>query len=143
MNAVFHRILYFSAQRKGWELEREALKVQVFDWNRVRKNVLIGVHEMDLKYIYDRPVCKIQFHRIWIDILFSKVHRVKDKWFPLYSSHGKSVEKITKSSAGLSTVGYVKLSISLIPPGSVAVHRRDYYEFEEVYVFCIHISLCC
>jgi len=114
VNAVFHRILYFSAQRKGWELEREALKVQVFDWNRVRKNVLIGVHEMDLKYIYDRPV-----------------HRVKDKWFPLYSSHGKSVEKITKSSAGLSTVGYVKLSISLIPPGSVAVHRRDYYEFEE------------
>ncbi|EME28928.1 uncharacterized protein Gasu_36640 [Galdieria sulphuraria] len=115
VNAVFHRLLYFSAYLKGWELEREALNVQVFDWNRIRKNVLIGVHEMDLKYIYDQPN-----------------HRVKEKWFPLYSSYGKRVEKITRSSIGLSTVGYVKLSITLIPPGSVPVHRNDYYEFEEM-----------
>lgn len=57
---------------------------------------------------------------------------MKEKWFPLYSSHGKRVEKITRSIADLTTVGYVKLSITLLPPGSAATHRMDYYEFEEV-----------
>eukprot|EP00871_Galdieria_phlegrea_P005160 jgi/Galph1/5645/GphlegSOOS_G4297.1 len=114
VNAVFRRILYFCASLNGWELEREALSVQLYDWNRVRKDVLIGVHEMDLKYIYDQPD-----------------HRLKEKWFPLYSSYGSRVEKVLNRAMDLSTVGYVKLSLTLIPPFSKSVQRKDYYEFEE------------
>lgn len=82
----------------GPEFQLEKLFVQVYDYNLIGENALIGQFEMDLSSIY-----------------FSKNHTLHHKWIVL-SNYKSKMEEIK---------GFLKFSVNIVGPGDKQIELDD------------------
>ena len=83
---------------EGEEFQLEKLSIQVYDFNLIGENALIGQFEMDLSSIY-----------------FGKDHSVVHKWVAL-SNYKSKMEEIK---------GFLKFSVNIVGPGDKQIELDD------------------
>jgi len=83
---------------EGPEFQLEKLFIQVFDYNLIGENALIGQFEMDLSSIY-----------------FGKDHAILHKWIAL-SNYKSKMEEIK---------GFLKFSVNIVGPGDKQIELDD------------------
>eukprot|EP00178_Gracilaria_changii_P012106 TRINITY_DN3416_c0_g1_i1.p1 TRINITY_DN3416_c0_g1~~TRINITY_DN3416_c0_g1_i1.p1 ORF type:complete len:2205 (-),score=427.39 TRINITY_DN3416_c0_g1_i1:774-6683(-) len=104
LSCMVNQLLFFSSVRTGLEFEDEKIVVEVMDWNRTGAPKKIGVYTVDAKRMLDLPG-----------------HEVYRKWFALQNPSG-----------GKRPAGFIKMSITVVPPGGSPPHHDDIEDTEEL-----------
>lgn len=104
LSCMVNQLLFFSRVCTGLEFEDEKIVIEVMDWNRLSASGKIGVYTLDAKRILELPG--------------KEIYRT---WFALQSPEGgKSLP-----------AGFIKLSITVVPPGGQPPVHNDMEDTEE------------
>lgn len=95
LSCMVNQILFFSKLCTGLEFEDEKIVIEVMDWNRVGTATKIGVYTLDAKRMLELPG--------------RELYR---KWFALQDPSG-----------GKRPAGFIKMSITVVPPGGTPPHH--------------------
>lgn len=104
LSCMVNQLLFFSRVCTGLEFEDEKIVIEVMDWNRLTASSKIGVYTLDAKRILELPG--------------KELYR---QWFALQDPGGGR----GKPS------GFVKLSITVVPPGCSPPQHDDTEDTEE------------
>lgn len=103
LSCVVNQLLFFSRLCTGLEFEDEKIVIEVMDWNRFGAPKKIGVYTLDAKRMLELPG--------------RELYR---KWFALQDPDG-----------GKRPAGFIKMSITVVPPGGTPPHHDDTEDKEE------------
>lgn len=103
LSCMVNQLLFFSKACTGLEFEKEKIVIEVMDWNRITAAKLIGHYTFDAKRILELPG--------------RELYR---KWFALQDPKG-----------GRRPTGFIKLSITVVPPGYPTPHHTETEDMEE------------
>lgn len=103
LSCMVNQLLFFSKLCTGLEFENEKIIVEVMDWNRVSAPKKIGVYTLDAKRMLELPG--------------REMYR---KWFALQDPNG-----------GKRPSGFIKMSITVVPPGGTPPHHQEAEDSEE------------
>lgn len=103
LTCMVNQLLFFSKACTGLEFEKEKIVIEVMDWNRITAAKLIGHYTFDAKRILELPGRELYC-----------------KWFALQDPNG-----------GRRPAGFIKLSITVVPPGYPSPHHTETEDMEE------------
>lgn len=103
LSCMINQLLFFSKLCTGLEFEDEKIVIEVMDWNRVGAAQKIGIYTLDAKRMLEMPGNEI-YH----------------KWFALHDPNGDR-----------RPAGFIKMSITVVPPGGSPPHHDDAEDTEE------------
>lgn len=103
LSCMVNQLLFFSKICTGLEFEDEKIIIEVMDWNRFSAANKIGVYTIDAKRILELPG--------------RELYRT---WFALQDPQG-----------GKRPAGFVKLSVTVVPPGCSPPQHDDTEDTEE------------
>ena len=104
LSCMVNQLLFFSKICTGLEFEDEKIVIEVMDWNRLGAASKIGVYTLDAKRMLELPGRE----------LFRK-------WFALQDPSG-----------GKRPAGFIKMSITVVPPGGSPPLHDDSEDKEEL-----------
>jgi C2 domain len=104
LSCMVNQLLFFSKVCTGLEFEDEKIVIEVMDWNRLSAAQKIGVYTLDAKRILELPQ--------------KEVYRT---WFALSTPEGGNQRP----------AGFIKMSITVIPPGGSPPQHDDAEDTEE------------
>jgi C2 domain len=104
LSCMVNQLLFFSKVCTGLEFEDEKIVIEVMDWNRLTASTKIGVYTLDAKRILELPG--------------KEVYRT---WFALQAPEGGRQRP----------AGFIKLSITVVPPGCSPPQHDDTEDTEE------------
>lgn len=104
LSCMVNQLLFFSKVCTGLEFEDEKIVIEVMDWNRLKAAEKIGVYTLDAKRLLELPG--------------NEVYRT---WFALQAPDGGKGRP----------AGFIKLSITVIPPGGSSPQHDDLEDTEE------------
>lgn len=104
LSCMVNQLLFFSKVCTGLEFEDEKIFIEVMDWNRLTAAQTIGVYTLDAKRLLELPG--------------NEVYRT---WFALQAPNGGKGRP----------AGFIKLSITVIPPGGSSPQHDDLEDTEE------------
>ncbi|PXF42859.1 Dysferlin [Gracilariopsis chorda] len=97
-------LLFFSSVHTGLEFEDEKIVIEVMDWSRTDASKKIGVYTVDAKRMLELPA-----------------HEMYRKWFALQDPR-----------EGKHRAGFIKMSITVVPPGGSPSSHDDTGDTEEL-----------
>lgn len=103
LSCMVNQLLFFSRLCTGLEFEDEKIVIEVMDWNRLGAATKIGVYTLDAKRMLELPG--------------RELYR---KWFALQNPSG-----------GKRPAGFIKMSITVVPPGGSPPHHQETEDAEE------------
>lgn len=103
-SCMVNQLLFFSKICTGLEFEDQKIIIQVMDWNRLGGATKIGMYTLDAKRVLELPG--------------RELYR---KWFALQDPNG-----------GKRPAGFVKMSITVVPPGGSPPHHEARDDVEEL-----------
>lgn len=103
LSCMVNQLLFFSRVCTGLEFEDEKIVIDVMDWNLLGGSRKIGVYTLDAKRV-------LELDR----------HEIYRKWFALQDPSG-----------GRRPAGFIKMSITIVPPGGSPEQHDDYEDTEE------------
>lgn len=103
LSCMVNQLLFFSKLCTGLEFENEKVVVEVMDWNRFGSATKVGVYTLDAKRLLEMPG--------------REIYR---KWFALQDPNG-----------GKRPPGFIKMSVTVVPPGSSPPHHQETEDAEE------------
>lgn len=103
LTCMVNQLLFFSKACTGLEFEKEKIVIEVMDWNRITPARRIGHYTIDAKRILELPG--------------QELYR---KWLALQDPNG-----------GKRPTGFIKLSVTVVPPGRSAPHHNELEDMEE------------
>lgn len=104
LSCMVNQLLFFSSVRTGLEFEDEKIVIDVMDWSRTGAPKQIGVYTVDAKRMLELPG--------------REMYR---KWFALQDPRG-----------GKRPAGFIKMSITVVPPGGSPPFHDDTEDTEEL-----------